>query len=176
MGKPTGFLEFDRELPKKRDLKERINDYNYVLAGRLRSCWSPDQRSVRFIKMQLVTVLDESRFYRFWFYRVGGQATHNNLGRNFAAGMSGGVAYVWDVNKAFVKNCNMEMVLLDTLESEDEVLLRRMIFSHQEFTQSKLAAHILSYWQTAFKQFIKVMPIDYKAVLEKKRITQLTIK
>ena len=124
MGKPTGFLEFDRELPKKRDLKERINDYNYVLAGRLRSCWSPDQRSVRFIKMQLVTVLDESRFYRFWFYRVAGQATHNNL----------------------------------------------------EFTQSKLAAHILSYWQTAFKQFIKVMPIDYKAVLEKKRITQLTIK
>ena len=110
-------------------------------------------------------------------YMTGGTVVIlGDTGRNFAAGMSGGVAYVWDVNKAFVKNCNMEMVLLDTLESEDEALLRRMIFSHQEFTQSKLAAHILSYWQTAFKQFIKVMPIDYKAVLEKKRITQLTIK
>jgi glutamate synthase (NADPH/NADH) large chain len=90
-------------------------------------------------------------------------------GRNFAAGMSGGVAYVWDVNKTFVKNCNMEMVMLDTLEAEDEQLLKKMILSHHEFTQSKLAAHILSYWQTAFKQFVKVMPVDYKAVLEKRR-------
>lgn len=92
-----------------------------------------------------------------------------DTGRNFAAGMSGGVAYVWDVNKTFVKNCNMEMVLLDTLDGEDEQLLHKMIESHQESTKSNLAAHVLSYWPTAFKQFIKVMPIDYKAVLEKKK-------
>jgi glutamate synthase domain-containing protein 3 len=42
-----------------------------------------------------------------------------------------------------------------------------MILSHHEFTQSKIAAHLLSYWQTAFKHFVKVMPIDYKAVLQK---------
>ena len=86
--------------------------------------------------------------------------------------MSGGVAYVWDVNKNFVKNCNMEMVLLDTLESEDETILKRMIQSHQLYTKSNLASHILSYWPTAFKQFVKVMPVDYKAVLEKRRTTQ----
>lgn len=92
-----------------------------------------------------------------------------DTGRNFAAGMSGGVAYVWDVNKTFVKNCNMEMVLLDTLDTEDEQLLHSMIESHKQLTNSNLAAHVLSYWPTAFKQFIKVMPIDYKAVLEKKK-------
>jgi glutamate synthase (NADPH/NADH) large chain len=101
-------------------------------------------------------------------YMTGGSVVIlGDNGRNFAAGMSGGVAYVWDVNKTFVKNCNMEMVLLDTLENEDALLLKKMILSHHEFTQSKLAAHILSYWQTAFKQFVKVMPIDYKAVLQK---------
>jgi glutamate synthase (NADPH) large chain len=82
--------------------------------------------------------------------------------------MSGGVAYVWDVNKNFVKNCNMEMVLLDTLDEEDEKLLRHMIESHQKLTHSELAAHLLSYWPTAYKNFIKVMPIDYKAALEKR--------
>ncbi len=103
-------------------------------------------------------------------YMTGGTVVIlGDTGRNFAAGMSGGVAYVWDVNKTFVKNCNMEMVLLDTLENEDELLLKKMILSHHEFTQSKLAAHILSYWQTAFRQFIKVMPTDYKAVLEKRK-------
>jgi len=63
----------------------------------------------------------------------------------------------------------MEMVLLDTLDTEDEQLLHSMIESHKQFTNSNLAAHVLSYWPTAFKQFIKVMPIDYKAVLEKKK-------
>lgn len=92
-------------------------------------------------------------------------------GRNFAAGMSGGVAYVWDVNKHFVKNCNMEMVLLDTLEADDEVLLKKMIQTHANYTNSNVAAHILSYWSTAFKQFVKVMPVEYKAVLEKQKLT-----
>ncbi|MFN7261110.1 MAG: hypothetical protein ACK5TU_14515, partial [Cyclobacteriaceae bacterium] len=50
---------------------------------------------------------------------------------------------------------------------------KKMILSHHEFTQSKIAAHILSYWQTAFKHFVKVMPTDYKAVLEKRKSNQL---
>ena len=103
-------------------------------------------------------------------YMTGGTVVVlGDIGRNFAAGMSGGVAYVWDVNKTFVKNCNMEMVMLDTLDDEDETLLREMIESHQKFTNSELAAHVLSYWPTAYKSFIKVMPIDYKAVLEKRK-------
>jgi glutamate synthase (NADPH/NADH) large chain len=107
-------------------------------------------------------------------YMTGGSVVIlGDNGRNFAAGMSGGVAYVWDVNKTFVKNCNMEMVLLDTLENKDEALLKKMILSHHEFTQSKIAAHILSYWQTAFKHFVKVMPTDYKAVLRKNKVSQL---
>jgi len=59
-------------------------------------------------------------------YMTGGTVVVlGDTGRNFAAGMSGGVAYVWDVNKNFVKNCNMEMVMLDTLDEEDEKLLPR---------------------------------------------------
>lgn len=103
-------------------------------------------------------------------YMTGGTViVLGETGRNFAAGMSGGIAYVWDVSKNFVKNCNMEMVLLDTLETEDEMILKRMIQSHQRYTQSNVASHILSYWPTAFKQFVKVMPADYKAVLEKRK-------
>lgn len=107
-------------------------------------------------------------------YMTGGTVVIlGDTGRNFAAGMSGGVAYVWDVNKTFAKNCNMEMVLLDEMNGEDELLLKKMIDAHQKFTNSQVAAHILSYWASAFKHFVKVMPIDYKAVLEKKRIVQL---
>jgi glutamate synthase (NADPH/NADH) large chain len=103
-------------------------------------------------------------------YMTGGTVVVlGETGRNFAAGMSGGVAYVWDVNKTFVKNCNMEMVMLDTLEDDDEQLLRTMIETHLKLTNSEVAAHILSYWSTAYKNFIKVMPIDYKAVLEKRK-------
>jgi glutamate synthase (NADPH/NADH) large chain len=108
-------------------------------------------------------------------YMTGGTVVVlGDTGRNFAAGMSGGVAYVWDVNKTFVKNCNMEMVLLDTLDNEDEALLKNMITAHQAETGSDLAAHVLSYWKTAFPQFIKVMPVDYKAVLEKRKLEKST--
>jgi glutamate synthase (NADPH/NADH) large chain len=103
-------------------------------------------------------------------YMTGGTVVVlGDTGRNFAAGMSGGVAYVWDVNKTFVKNCNMEMVLLDTLNEEDEQLLHTMIEQHGKHTNSEVAAHILGYWASTFKNFIKVMPIDYKAVLEKRK-------
>ncbi|MBX2899017.1 MAG: glutamate synthase large subunit [Cyclobacteriaceae bacterium] len=103
-------------------------------------------------------------------YMTGGTVVVlGDTGRNFAAGMSGGVAYVWDVNKTFVKNCNMEMVLLDTLDEEDEHLLHTLIAEHHKLTASETAAHILGYWASTFKNFIKVMPIDYKAVLEKRK-------
>lgn len=92
-----------------------------------------------------------------------------DTGRNFAAGMSGGVAYIWDVNKNFARNCNTEMVLLESLDSDDKELLKSRIQEHQRLTNSDTAAHILSYWSGALQQFVKVMPIDYKAALEKRK-------
>ena len=107
-------------------------------------------------------------------YMTGGTVVVlGDTGRNFAAGMSGGIAYVWDVNKTFAKNCNMEMVAFDPLEEEDQELLGTMIRDHQVFTGSELAAHVLSYWPNSFKQFVKVMPVDYKAVLQKRKAAQL---
>lgn len=103
-------------------------------------------------------------------YMTGGRVVVlGDTGRNFAAGMSGGIAYVWDVNKHFVKNCNMEMVLLDTLEPDDERYVREQILKHQQLTGSEVASHIISYWSTTLKNFIKVMPIDYKAAIEKQK-------
>ncbi len=94
-------------------------------------------------------------------------------GRNFAAGMSGGIAYVYDATKSFVRNCNMEMVMLDTLDEEDEKLLKTMISNHYQVTQSEVATSLLKSWPHTFMQFVKVMPLDYKAVLDKKKIKQL---
>lgn len=109
-------------------------------------------------------------------YMTGGTVVIlGETGRNFAAGMSGGVAYVWDVNNTFVKNCNMEMVLLDTIDEEEQRLLKKLITNHQQHTQSDVAAHVLSYWPKTFKQFIKVMPVDYKAVLEKNKKLNVTL-
>ncbi|MFM8743728.1 MAG: hypothetical protein ACKODM_10460, partial [Cytophagales bacterium] len=72
------------------------------------------------------------------------------------------------------KNCNMEMVLLEEMDGDDEHPLKKMIAEHQQYTNSQVAAHVLSYWPTAIKHLVKVMPIDYKAVLEKiKHVTQL---
>jgi glutamate synthase (NADPH/NADH) large chain len=103
-------------------------------------------------------------------YMTGGKVVIlGETGRNFAAGMSGGIAYVWDVNNTFIRNCNMEMVLLDTIDEEEQRMLKKLIKNHQDFTQSDVAAHVLSYWPTTFKQFIKVMPVDYKAALDKKK-------
>ncbi|MFM8741390.1 MAG: glutamate synthase large subunit [Cytophagales bacterium] len=73
-------------------------------------------------------------------YMTGGTVVIlGETGRNFAAGMSGGVAYVWDVNKTFAKNCNMEMVLLEEMDGDDERLLKKMIAEHQRYTNSQVA-------------------------------------
>jgi glutamate synthase (NADPH) large chain len=106
-------------------------------------------------------------------YMTGGTVVIlGETGRNFAAGMSGGVAYVFDADRSFPKNCNMEMVMLDTLDEEDEQLLKTMVTNHAEFTGSDVARNIIKNWDAAFRQFVKVMPMDYKAVLEKKKAEQ----
>jgi glutamate synthase (ferredoxin) len=89
-------------------------------------------------------------------------------GRNFAAGMSGGIAYVYDKDKTFSKGlCNMEMVTLDSLTDADKNNLKQLIENHQEYTDSTLAIKFLDNWNTSIKHFIKVFPIDYKKALER---------
>ncbi|HEX7237383.1 MAG TPA: glutamate synthase large subunit, partial [Gammaproteobacteria bacterium] len=105
-------------------------------------------------------------------YMTGGRAVIlGSTGRNFAAGMSGGIAYVWDPQQSFSEKCNTGTVDLEGVaEDEDIVELREMIELHREYTSSPVAAKILDDWPTALKQFVKVMPTDYKRVLaERKR-------
>ena len=87
-------------------------------------------------------------------------------GRNFAAGMSGGVAFVFDPNGTFPRRCNTEMVDLDRIDSdEDDACVQRLLQNHVRYTQSPVAEAILADWARARPQFVKVMPRDYKAVL-----------
>lgn len=89
-------------------------------------------------------------------------------GKNFAAGMSGGMAYVYNPNKKFEALVNREMIDLDPLDEADFELLRRMVRNHFSYTSSKVALEILDNWNEAKKNFVKVMPRDYKAVLRKR--------
>ncbi|MGD9016645.1 MAG: glutamate synthase large subunit [Desulfobacterales bacterium] len=90
-------------------------------------------------------------------------------GRNFAAGMSGGIAYVYDSDGAFAgERCNLEMVGLEAVETEaDETRLREMLTAHRRYTKSRLADRLLDDWETSLPRFIKVMPTDYKRALER---------
>jgi glutamate synthase (ferredoxin) len=88
-------------------------------------------------------------------------------GRNFAAGMSGGVAYVLDEQGDFPRRCNLQMVSLEKMESADEIeAVWKMIQRHQSYTHSARAASILATWQQMIPKFVKVMPKDYKRVLQ----------
>jgi glutamate synthase (NADPH/NADH) large chain len=88
-----------------------------------------------------------------------------SAGRNFAAGMSGGIAYVLDEGGDFAKNCNMGTVALEELEADDVETLRRLVQAHADLTRSKRAAEVLANWDQALSNFVKVMPMDYKRAL-----------
>jgi len=91
-------------------------------------------------------------------------------GRNFAAGMSGGVAYVLDDEGGFESVCNHEMVLVEPLPQDDEPGLLALIRRHHELTGSSRAAAILENWDTSRARFRRVMPLDYKRILEVRAI------
>jgi glutamate synthase (NADPH/NADH) large chain len=97
-------------------------------------------------------------------YMTGGKAVIlGATGRNFAAGMSGGVAYVLDDNKDFAPKCNMEMVSLETVVCESESLeLKALIAEHFAATGSDVANELLNDWDNNVQRFVKVMPVDYK--------------
>jgi glutamate synthase domain-containing protein 3 len=86
-------------------------------------------------------------------------------GRNFAAGMSGGMAYVLDLQGDFKRRCNLGMVDLETLVDGDEAFVLELIARHRDLTESAWATHILDEWGTIRERFVKVMPRDYKRVL-----------
>ena len=90
-------------------------------------------------------------------------------GRNFAAGMSGGMAFVYNPASIFAERCNREMVEFDNLDEEDTVELKRLIQNHFEQTGSAVAEGILGNWDNALLHFIKVMPSDYKLVMQKQK-------
>jgi glutamate synthase domain-containing protein 3 len=91
-------------------------------------------------------------------------------GRNFAAGMSGGFAFVYDLQGEFVRvRCNKSAVDLEPIfEPADVKLLESLIRKHHEFTNSPLAAQILENWPENLKHFVKVFPHEYKRILAKK--------
>ena len=90
-------------------------------------------------------------------------------GKNFAAGMSGGMAYIYNPEGKFEERVNAEMIDLDPLSDEDQDILRKMIRNHFSYTSSTVALDILNDWDQQKGHFVKVMPKDYKAVLAKKK-------
>ena len=102
-------------------------------------------------------------------YMTGGRVVIiGRCGRNFAAGMSAGIAYVLDEDGDFDRHCNMDMVELSLVETESDVAeLRNILETHLRETGSRKAAEILGSWDSYLPRFIKVMPVGYKLILEK---------
>ena len=108
-------------------------------------------------------------------YMTGGRVVVlGEVGRNFAAGMSGGVAYVWDKNHNFDYFCNMDMVEINLVEETAyRKELKELIRKHYLYTGSALAGRMLDNWNQYIEEFIQVVPIEYKRVLEEEKIKQL---
>ena len=101
-------------------------------------------------------------------YMTGGRAVIlGRTGRNFAAGMSGGIAYVWDVDGQFKTRCNMGMVELFPVDHERDIReLKQLIEDHARYTDSSVAKRVLDNWTKTVPQFVKVYPTDYRWVVE----------
>ena len=103
-------------------------------------------------------------------YMTGGRVVVlGDVGRNFAAGMSGGIAYVWDRSQTFRSLYNDQMVeLFDVNDKNDEKELRSLIEKHYQYTNSEVAKGILTNWDENLSTFIKVYPNDFRRVVEAK--------
>ncbi len=107
-------------------------------------------------------------------YMTGGiVAVLGQTGCNFAAGMSGGVAYVLDEMQLFDTLCNLDMVELENVwRQDDKTMLHDLIERHLKWTQSRHAQHILDAWPDMVGKFVKVIPIDYSKALERMRAAE----
>ncbi|MFD2529255.1 glutamate synthase large subunit [Polaribacter marinaquae] len=102
-------------------------------------------------------------------YMTGGKVVVlGKTGRNFAAGMSGGIAYVYDPQKKFINGlCNTETIEFETLSNDDVVGLKSLIEKHVLYTNSKKGSDLLADWDNSLQNFVKVMPTEYKRALER---------
>ncbi|MGQ9846647.1 MAG: glutamate synthase large subunit [Bacteroidales bacterium] len=106
-------------------------------------------------------------------YMTGGRVVIiGRTGRNFAAGMSGGIAYVYDVDGNFASKCNKEMVELSKIDSDDEAVIHNLLRNHHLNTQSTTAEFIMDNFEIEKKKFIRVLPFEYKKILEMKRLQE----
>ena len=106
-------------------------------------------------------------------YMTGGKAIIlGPTGRNFGAGMSGGEAFVYDPNKELERKCNLDTFELEELINENDLIgLKELIEKHYEYTDSEVAKNILNDWDNQIDNFVKVMPTDYKRVLEEMNLS-----
>jgi glutamate synthase (NADPH/NADH) large chain len=93
-------------------------------------------------------------------------------GRNFAAGMSGGIAYVYDPARTFGQRVNLEMVDVEPLDRDDSAEVRSLVERHSLETDSPVAARLLEHWDLEVREFVKVFPRDYRRILEATRLAE----
>ena len=93
-------------------------------------------------------------------------------GRNLAAGMSGGIAYVYDVEENFKDKCNMGMVEFEVLSDEDKTTIHNLLSNHKKYTNSSVAGKVLDSFNKEIKRFVKVMPIEYKRILQQQEVEE----
>ncbi len=107
-------------------------------------------------------------------YMTGGTVVIlGETGKNFAAGMSGGIAYVYDPSEQFDSRCNLDMVELEGVwDRNDQEVLKGLITEHFELTGSRLAHRILEDWEVQYPQFVKVVPVEYRKVLERMQMNE----
>jgi glutamate synthase domain-containing protein 3 len=100
-------------------------------------------------------------------YMTGGRVIIlGKTGRNFAAGMSGGIAYVYDEDKTFRDRCNLDMVELGQVKEEDKDTIYNLLYNHFKYTKSEKAKKVIYNLQEALKKFVRVIPLEYKRILE----------
>lgn len=108
-------------------------------------------------------------------YMTGGRVVVlGKTGRNFGAGMSGGIAYVYDIEGSFKNYCNLSMVGLEKLNQEDVDMLRNLLTNHKKYTNSLQAEKILGNFNEELKSFVKVMPHEYKKIIEESKAKKIT--
>jgi glutamate synthase (NADPH/NADH) large chain len=107
-------------------------------------------------------------------YMTGGRIiVLGRVGRNFAAGMSGGIAYVLNTDGDFVYFCNQAMVELSpAMEYEDQAFLKEWLQKHYQYTGSAVARRVLDRWHEYMPKFVKVLPLEYKRVLQEQRLRE----
>jgi glutamate synthase domain-containing protein 3 len=106
-------------------------------------------------------------------YMTGGRiVVLGQTGRNFAAGMSGGIAYCLDETGDFNKKCNLDMVVLEKIDELDKETIKNLLANHHKYTQSPKAKEILDNFHKYANIFVKVMPLEYKRILEERKIAK----